>query len=255
MIREKQFAINEKGYSIQCRIIADTDLREYDRVVLCTHGFGSNKDIASITRFAEKETAKYKRDAVVAFDWPAHGKDARKKLELPECMEYLTIVVNYVKDVFHARHVFIYSVSFGGYLTLKYIAETGCPFEKIALRCPGIHMYDLMRKNFTPDELEKLRKGKEILAGYERKMKTDQKLLDDLKASDVTKYEYFDYADQMIILHGTADTVVPMEDSRAFAENNVISFLPVEGADHTFRDPKKMDLAIHTIIGFFAPDN
>ena len=62
------------------------------------------------------------------------------------------------------------------------------------------------------------------------------------------------WADDMMILHGTADTTVPIEDSRAFAENNVITFVPVEGADHPFRDPKLMDFAIHTIIEFFAPE-
>ena len=57
----------------------------------------------------------------------------------------------------------------------------------------------------------------------------------------------------MLILHGTADTTVDIQDSQQFAEDNVIEFIPVEGADHPFRDPKLMDFAIHTIIEFFAP--
>lgn len=249
---EKDFSINEEGYSVRCRLFHQGHARTFKRVVICTHGFGSNKDKPNITRFAEKEIAKYKNDAVLAFDWPCHGQDARKKLELDECMKYLTFVVNYCKNELKAEKLFIYSVSFGGYLTLKYMAEIGNPFTRVALRCPGIQMYKLMLNNFDEEDLKKLAKGKEISIGFDRKMKVDQKLLDDLKKSDITKYEYFDWADNMLILHGTKDTMAPIEDSRAFAENNVIEFIPVEGADHPFRDQKLMDYAIHTIIEFFS---
>lgn len=251
---EKHFDINAGGYSVRCKLFAQKEARTFSRVVICTHGYGSSKDRANIARFAEKETAKYKQDAVIAFDWPCHGQDARKKLVLSECMEYLTLVVSYAKETLQAQELFVYSVSFGGYLTLKYVAEIGNPFQKIALRCPGIRMYDLMRANVSATDWTKLEKGKEVLIGLDRKMKADKKLFDDLAASDVRKYEYFDWADDMLILHGTADTLVPIEDSQTFAESNVIEFVPVAGADHPFRDPKLMDFAIHTIIEFFAPE-
>ena len=61
-------------------------------------------------------------------------------MELDECMKYLTFVVNYCKNELKAEKLFIYSVSFGGYLTLKYMAEIGNPFTRVALRCPGIHV-------------------------------------------------------------------------------------------------------------------
>ena len=45
--------------------------------------------------------------------------------------------------------------------------------------------------------------------------------------------------------------MVPIEDARAFAENNVIEFLPIDGANHPFQNPEHMALAIHEIIEFF----
>ena len=253
-MKEKHFDINENGASVRCRIMYGEDRRTFDRVIIATHGYGSNKDVANITRFAEKDFAKNKEDAVIAFDWPCHGQDGRKKLELRECMDYMTLVVNYAKDTLKAQNIYNYSVSFGGYLTLKYIAEIGNPFKKIALRAPGIRMHDLMLKNVKDTDLDKLAKGKEVQIGFERKMKVDQSLFDDLAKSDVRKYEYFDYADSMIVIHGTKDEMVPIEDSEEFCENNVIEFVPVEGADHPFRNPKLMDTAIHTVVEFFMPD-
>ena len=251
-MKEKAFDINEEGNSVRCRIISASARREFDRVVICTHGFGSSKDVANITRFAEKYLDKHGEDAVIAFDWPCHGKDGRKKLEISDCMEYMKLVVNYAKETLHAAEIFCYSVSFGGYLTLLYMHQSGNPFTKVALRAPGIRMHDLMLKNVKDTDRDKLAKGKEVEIGFERKMKVDHTLFDALAEGDVRKYEYFDWADSMLIIHGTADEMVPIEDSKEFCENNVIEFVPVEGADHPFRNPKLMDTAIHTVVEFFS---
>ncbi len=252
---EKKLDINEKGCSIRCRLITGNKAaREFPRVVICTHGFGGSKDKPSTTKFAEKFTAKYKNDAVLCIDWPCHGEDGRKKLELADCDEYLGIVTEYAKRVLGAKDVFNYSVSFGAGVTMRYIVKHGNPFKRIALRSASIKMYDAMLINLDEERLEKLRKGKEVLVGFDRKMKIDRKLLDELKAFDDAHHEYFEFADQMLLIHGTEDAWIPVDMVRKFAEDNVIEFLPVEGADHPFRDPKLMDLAIHSIIEFFAPD-
>jgi pimeloyl-ACP methyl ester carboxylesterase len=225
-MKTREFDINEDGYSVRCKMTCGTDERTHDRVIICTHGFGGTKDIASIQKFAEKEVGKHKHDAVIAFDWPCHGRDARKKLELAECFEYLDIVVNYAKRELGAKQLYIYSVSFGAYLTLAYLQEYGSPFTR-----------------------------KEVEAGFERKMKIDRTLIDDLAAHDITKAEFFDWADDIIMLHGTDDEFVPIDEARAFADDNVIEFIAVEGCDHAFRSPKNMDFAIHTVVEFFAPQS
>ena len=92
---EKHFDINEEGYSVRCRFFvhdSHKNERHFDHVAIVTHGFGSSKDTAGTAHFAEQLTSKYKDFAVIAFDWPCHGEDARKKLAIPECMTYLTLV-------------------------------------------------------------------------------------------------------------------------------------------------------------------
>ena len=121
---EKHFDINEEGYSVRCRLFvhdSHKNERTFDHVAIVTHGFGSSKDTAGTAHFAEQLTSKYKDFAVIAFDWPCHGEDARKKLAVPECMTYLTLVTNYAKDTLGAKFLYNYSTSFGAYLTLRYI--------------------------------------------------------------------------------------------------------------------------------------
>ena len=78
------------------------------------------------------------------------------------------------------------------------------------------------------------------------------KFLDSLRENDITKYEFFDYADDIYIIQGTADEIVSFDVVKKFAEDNVIEFLPVEEAEHRFRDPRHMEEAISTIIRFFG---
>ena len=71
-----------------------------------------------------------------------------------------------------------------------------------------------------------------------------------LKTADITSWDFRPFADDILILHGTKDEIVPIESTEDFADRNDILFLPVEGADHRFIDPLKMDAAVNDIIEF-----
>ncbi|QLD32769.1 alpha/beta hydrolase family protein [Mannheimia varigena] len=250
---EKLFDINEQGFSIRCKLFYEKDLHNIENVVLILHGFGSSKDLKSNTKFGERLTSKYKGYAAIAFDFPCHGADARKKLSVAECQTYLQIVIDYAQNTLNAKNIYAYGTSFGGYLALKYIAEHRNPFRKITLRAPAIQIYHSLMNRMSEEERQKLAKGKEILWGFERKMKISHEFFDELAASDITQNDYLDYAEQILILHGTDDEMVPLSVSQQFADNNVIELIPIEGADHAFSNPKLMDIAIGKIVDFFAP--
>ena len=247
---EKLFDINESGYSVRCKLYCSS-VNAVKRVVIIGHGFGGHKDSRAAEKFAAKIISKHKDIGVVTFNWPCHGDDARKNLLLSECDLYLTMVIEYVKKWFDTDELYGYATSFGGYLFLKYIAEHGNPFRKTAFRCPAIKMYEsITNRIMSKEDHDKILKGKPVLVGFDRKIKIGKQFLDDLKEADITQYEYLDYADDLIILHGTKDEVISFDDSAKFADDNVIEFVPVQNADHRFTDPKTMDLAIHTIITF-----
>ena len=248
---EKLFDINESGYSVRCKLYCSS-VDAVKRVVIFGHGFGGHKDNRAAEKFAAKIISKYKDLGVITFNWPCHGDDARKNLLLSECDMYLTYVIEYAKKRFQTEDIYAYATSFGGYLFLKYIAEHGNPFRKIALRCPAIKMYQsITNRIMTKDDRDKILKGKPVLVGFDRKIKISKQFLEDLEASDITQNDYMDFADDILILHGTKDEVISFDDSAEFADQNVIEFVPVQNADHRFTDPKTMDYAIHTIIEFY----
>ncbi len=249
----RYYDINTAGHSIRCKLYCN-DVHKIEKVVIFGHGFGGHKDNKAAERFAMRATSRFKKSAVVTFDLPCHGGDGKKKLLLSDCLTYIELIVDDCKTRLGAEDVFSYATSFGGFLVLKYLADKGNPFRKVALRCPAVDMYSVITHSIiNPEDMEKLEKGKDVLVGFDRKVKINKEFLQDLQDEDLRRHDYMDFADDILILHGTKDEIIPIDDVAAFADDNVIEFVPVENEDHRFSNPSGMDLAIAAILDFFAP--
>lgn len=247
---EKYFEINEKGFSIRCKWYAN-NIRDIQSVILFCHGFGGHKDNNAAARFASTVLGKYKTCALMTFDWPAHGNDARNKLVLSDCDEYLTIIIEYLHSI-HVESIYIYGNSFGGYLTLKYIQEHGNPFKKIALRSPAINMYQtLIESVLSEDDLKKIEKGKDALAGFDRKVKINKQYLEDVKNCDITTMDFIPFADELLIASGKEDEIVRFDVVEKFCDDNIIEFYPFEGVEHRFRNQNKLDECHSIFLKFY----
>lgn len=217
------------------------------------HGFAGHKDNGSAQKFAERVLSNYKNAAVLVFNLPCHGDDVKKKIVLADCMSYIEIVIGYIRSEFRTESIYSYATSFGGYLVLKYISEHENPFVKIALRYPAVNMADVLKNTIMKnDELKRVLQGKTVQAGFNRKIEVNRRFLADLEESDIQKIDYLDYADDILILHGAKDEVVPFETGKTFAEKNLIEFIPVENADHRFQNPACKELAAKTVLKFFG---
>ena len=249
---EKYFNINDAGMSIRCKLYAK-DGNDVKTVVLCGLGFGSDKDNRSAARIAKHALDKNRGVAVITFNWPCHGDDVKKTLRLNDCDAYLGAVLSWIGARYPGAALFAYATSFGGYLFLKYVSEHGNPFKKIALRCPAVTLHDVLTQTImTEADLARVEKGKPAAVGFDRKVEIDKAFLDNVKEADITQRDFLPYADDLFILHGTKDEIVPFDAVKAFAENNVIEFTPVENADHRFQSPEKMDFVIAELFAFFG---
>ncbi len=248
----KYYEIHENGHNVRCKLFA-AGRGTAQRAVIFFTGFGGHRDTASAAGFAEKLLSKAKDAAVVVFNWPAHGDDVKPRLTLEDCRTYLDLVVRDTPARTGAQTLFAYAVSFGAYVVLDSLSERGNPFRKIVLRSPAIDMYDVFWQTVMQgSNPEQLRKGKDVPAGFDRKVPVNQAFLEALKRTDLRRREFLDYADDLLILHGTKDEIVPAETSRSFAEDQVIEWVPVEGADHRFQNPVHLSLANKTAMQFFG---
>ena len=251
-MNQKYYEINAQGHNIFSKAYFH-DKPAADRAVVFCTGFAGHRDNNAARGFAEKLISKRKDTAVVVFDWPAHGSDVKKKPCLDDCMTYLDLVTRDARERFGAGELYCYATSFGGYLVLKYISEHDDPFVKTALRCPAVNMYDVLTAAIMKhDDYDKLMKGKDIQTGFDRKITISRPFLDELKETDLSRRDFLEQSERLLILHGTADEVVPFEDSRRFADDNLIEFIPVEKADHRFQNPNHMSLASKAVMQFFG---
>ncbi len=249
-MKEKYFSINTSGNSVRCKICFQ-DLRNVEKVVLALHGFGGQKDSLAIRHFAEKALSKYKTTAVLSYDHPCHGEDALNRLTLEASDRYLGYVLQYIGEQFPDAELYNYSTSFGGYVALKYIYEHGNPFRRMALRCPAINLYELMtEKVIAPTDLEKLQSGKDILAGFDRKVRLCPRFLEEIRDFDLREKELLDYCEDVLIVQGMKDEIVDPETVRQFADDNLIEFVSVPNADHRFTDPQIYSKTIAILLKF-----
>ena len=249
---ERYFEINEQGHNIRCKLYFNKQQEIHSVIIFC-HGFAGHKDNKAAQKFAEKILTKFKNKAVVVFDWPCHGDDVKKKLTLNDCEIYLRLVIDYVNSAYEADELYAYATSFGAYMVLKYIFAKGNPFKKIALRCPAVNLYDsFYNVIMQPEEKELLNRGKNASVGFDRKIEINPQFLQDIQEEDVRKMDFLDYADDILILHGTKDEVIPFSEAEKFSDDNVIELVAVENADHRFQNPKSMEIATKAVIDFFG---
>ena len=242
--------INREGCSLRCKLYADDPAPK--RIVVYGHGFGGHRDNKAGERFARHILEKNKGVGLVAFNWPCHGDDVHKTLRLDDCDRYLRLVLEDLRERFAPEEVYGHATSFGGYLFLKYISDHGNPFRRAAFRCPAVNMLQVLTGSIAdPEVLARIEKGKPEQVGFDRKILVDKTLLDELRTADITGRDFLPYADELLILQGTADEVVPFDGVKAFAEENVIEFEAVEGADHRFQNPRHMDAAVARTAAFF----
>ena len=248
-MKSQDYTVSRNGYNVSCKLYY-ADKKAVPGVVLFGHGFGGHKDNRAAERFAERALDKLKL-CTVTFNWPCHGDDVRKKLRLGDCDGYLTAVIEDIRERYGDPPLYAYATSFGGFLFLKYMLDHGSPFLKVALRCPAVDLYRVQTERImTPAELERIEKGKEAAVGFDRKIELDRTYLDEIKAVDLLHEDFTAYMDDVLILHGTRDEIVPFDVVQSFADDQLIEFVPIDHADHRFQDPRAMDEAIKVILEF-----
>lgn len=250
-MKYKYYNLQKEKHNIKCKLYMQ-DNNVITNIVIFGHGFAGHKDNKAAERLATKLISKNHGYALLTFDLPCHGEDVKKKFTLDDCIAYYDYIINDAKDNLHAEKLFLNATSFGAFLILKYISEHGNPFDKIVLRSPAINMFSVVSNSLVTEEVrEKLDKGKDALIGFDRKIAINQQFLNDLQLTDLMSRDFIDFADDILVLHGTKDEIAPFEDSRIFCENNVIDFIPVENADHRYKDLNRMEYANAVTIDFY----
>lgn len=244
IIRDKLKSAN--GWSIPyiCNVS-----EEHRMILLCLHGFAGDKDSSVIA--ALMENLDEKGIGVVAFDWPAHGEsDAPDSaLTVENCLDDLDTVVGWISQNWDMP-VSCFATSFGGYLATLYRNQNPQVFIDMVLRSPALKMNEIFRGLITDEDFAELMHGKEIIQGFDRKMKISKGFYDSLCRHDAYS-QAPPHPEKMLIIQGDADSVVNPDDTREYTMKNGINLALFEGTDHVYKKPGEKERIVTEAEKFF----
>ena len=119
----------------------------------------------------------------------------------------------------------------------------GRDIKKLILRSPALKMSEIFRRLITDEEFNEMMQGKEIIQGFDRKMKIGRSFYESLCNHDAYS-QAPPHPENMLIIQGDADPVVNPNDTKDYAKKNIINMVLFEGTDHVYKQPGEKERII-----------
>lgn len=220
---------------------------ETNEVLITIHGFAGDSDSSVIYAIANEITKH--NFSVIAFDLPNHGKDKTvKNLTLANCINYLKIIVDFVRKKYKNKPISFFATSFGAYILLNYLSQNNLKFNNVILRAPAIFMDNVLVSNilqehgFTIDDLMK----NPINLGFNKDLMIDKNFLQELKNNNLSTKHFSFHID---IIQGDKDDVVNVIDNEHFFKTNFsdYSLFYIKNANHRFKNPGDVEQILQLV--------
>lgn len=238
----KNFVLTTERYPIPCKSFFSEG--KVKKIVIGVHGFAGDKDSSVLYTLAEHLVKN--EGALICFDFPSHGKSEAldSSLRVENCMQDLLDVAEYARENYPQKEYGIFATSFGGYITLLCSAKLK-DFKKV-LRAPAVTMAKSFIEKIIPVSKDEFFEQKGALCGFDRKM-----FVSSLFYNDLLKYKVQFPEEEILIIHGTEDEIIPYEAIRKFASDNAkIKLVTVYGADHRFKKEGELEQIIENTMNW-----
>ncbi|MBE6037510.1 MAG: alpha/beta hydrolase [Clostridiales bacterium] len=232
-------------------------------VILVVHGLGSSKESDIALRLYQSFPAA--GVGVCSFDYPGHGNSPSDDYLVKNCLSDLADVDAYVRKLAPHAEVAYFGSSFGVYSSLLYLKDKIAEDRKegrdvtyrVFSRSGAVSMPDLMEKS-TADQTDALQKDGWFWLnwGFARSVKITAEYLQELKENDLFQI-YAAGEDSlaknlhMVMVHGEADDLIPVEGALDFAELVDADITVVPGGDHRLSIPGGPQLVVEKAKNFF----
>ena len=213
------------GYDIELDEAMPETGEDPCRIIIAMHGLCGSKASRCITMLQESEVEK--GIGLVKFDWPAHGRSnaGERDFTITNCLGDLDRVIRYVKSTWPDAELIAFATSYGGYIAMLYNGRNPGIFSTVILRSPALHFGRLLQELIIDEDMQR------------QLNEADEYRVEDL-------YSDGERLEDVFIIHGDADEVVPYEDSVAFAEEHGILLHTVKDADHRYMGEGQLEEAV-----------
>lgn len=207
------------------------------RVIIMCHGFSGNSSGPLGTTLAELLSSEY---FVCRFDFRGQGQSEGRFYDscITRELEDLDRIVSYVRKQYAPRELILIGHSFGAAIALLYAADHH--IDRLILLSGEGDLAKAVPLEFNDAQLADMgRKGETLVTNWSLGDENNDDLLGRQFLDDLRSYSTIDAADKTsvptLLLHGTADDVVPCPRSEELHKHiNGSTFVPLPGADHTY---------------------
>ena len=247
-MKDKVFFKNSKG-SVLCGILSNpTTDKEKPIMVLC-HGFATSKDGNTYIRL--EEILNENEVSIFRFDLFGHGESDGKleDITISEAVDDVLNAIRFLKESDYKK-IGLLGSSFGGMASLLAALKNNDLYI-LALKSP-VSDYQSLFMLRDEKEMDTWRQEGFIhfTSIYGEKLRLNYSFFE-----DAIKANVYEYADKIklptLIVHGDKDNVVPVEQSKKTAgliENCKLEI--IEGADHTYSNPRHFEMMLDIISEF-----
>ena len=235
-------------WNIPCKL-TQPDGQSVQQVVLGVHGIGGSMDDAIQQALAE-EMGMF-CDAMVRFDFPAHGSHQCDELTLEHCQQTLLTAARFAKEQFpQVEDLCIFATGFGAYVTLSVLDDLlELPGNiRLVVQTPSVRAHETFltmlgcsRQTFRAIDQKVLRTPRPITITYSFFREMEENIV--LATQPIP----------MLILHSEEDVYIRWEDIQNFRRINEGSKLVIlPGTSHRFEEEGAWDMVLHLTRDWFA---
>lgn len=248
-MQEKIYFKDAQGREL-CGIISSPSKDSSTPLIILCHGFSTSKN-----SFTSKELEKIfnkNNIATIRFDFFGHGESEGeiKDITITKAVDNLLQVIKFSKERGFTK-IGLVGSSFGGHVCIM-AAPKAENVVALALKCPVADYLERELEQRTPEELKewKEKRFKIYTKSNGETLKINYAYFEDFKNN--RGYEAAKLINvPTLIVHGDADSSVPIKQSRKIAkilENCTLK--EIAGADHWFKGPGEFETMIKFISEF-----
>jgi dipeptidyl aminopeptidase/acylaminoacyl peptidase len=250
MNKEKIIFENSKGQ----KLVGDfysPDSEKYP-IVIFVHGYTSDKNTSKGRKLGELLPTK--EIGIFVIDLSGRG-ESEGKFEDTTITQYIDDVKCAIDEMSkHTDKIGVVGSSLGGLVSLQETAKDK-RVNALALLSPvSTFPHKSRRREFSPEGVKEWKeKGYTFTeSGRFGKLKLNFSYYEDgLKYGDHSVYERIDIP--ILIIHGTDDKSVPLEESKELIKHlKNHKLIQLEGADHRYSNPDDFSKVIQETINFFV---
>ncbi|MFA5926044.1 MAG: alpha/beta hydrolase [Parcubacteria group bacterium] len=250
-MHQKIFFQNSNGLKL-CGVLSNPADDVSRPIMILCHGFTRSKDTRTYPIL--EKLINEKNIATFRFDFFGHGESEGKfeDITISEGVDDILRAIDYLKSLGYSK-MGLFGSSFGGAASIIAASKTK-DLSLLALKSPVADYMEREIGKGNKKELEEWKnKGyKDYFDSKGNKFKLNYTFFEDFKNNDGYKAGK-NISIPTLIVHGDADTSVPIEQSDKLVEilpNGKLEIIP--GADHHYSNPEHYQKHLDLIVDFIS---